>query len=512
MTMISNDSAVEIRHEAKRVRFPRLERGGFMWGLDGKQFLVVLLAVFSTVVMQALFGPGKALLWLLVLAGPVGAWGAISWRGRSLMDRTTVRAEHGARRMTGKTRWAKSEKPVPQGTLALPGQVGARITVHSTRWEHGAMLYDAENRNAIAVLRCEAIGWPLADDDDRDQRAEAFSDQCKSLIRKHVIERIALMARTIPEQETSATQWHEETAAKWGVVDEWGQEVMHDVLDGNHYVNGDGDPLGPESQVLPVHRDTLVVISMSTTKAARLIRANGGGLAGAAQVLASQVTSFKDELKRCGVTEVTWASPAEVADAVRVAMDPSATEILSQQATTGRNEDAFDHGGALFVDDTDPEVLVTNGGAHSTYWIGQWPQTDVKAGFLEPLICEGSYPHVVTTVLTAEPPGMGLTGIERRRAAMESKKDLNARLKRPTSILDEKSEEDLREREEELATGHVDVRVTGYVTVSGADVDEVRVNRDLMERDASRLDVQLLKRQQWASFCAAALPLGWGLR
>lgn len=502
-------SGVNVSPAVRRVRFPRLERGGWMWGLDGIQFWVVMSAVFSVMLVMVIAGAPVALRWC-VIALPVAIFGATSWGGRTLISRTRVLGEHMLRKMRGATTWSASEKPIPAGTLALPGKVGARITVHATVWAHGGLIYDAGTQRASVVLRCEAVGWPMADDDDRDGRAEAFADLCKSLIRRPHIERVAIQARTAPATRTAAVRWNAETVADREAVDAWGQDVMHDVLDGDLFVDAEGQLRGPESQVVPVRRDCLVVISMSVKKSAKVIKSSGGGLTGTAKVLATEVRAFGEELKRCGVTSVEWLTPAQIGDAVRIALDPDATDVLDQAALS-RDEDVFDHGRALLVDDSNPSFLSTSGGMHATFWIGQWPQTEVAAGFLDTLIAEGSYPHCVTTVLTAEPPGIGLAAIERRRMALESKKDFNQRLKRPTSILDQRAEADLAEREEELANGHVNVRCVGYLRVSGRTEEDLELHLQMMHRDASRLDLQLLRRQQWEAFCASSLPLGWGL-
>lgn len=493
----------------RRFRFPRVDRGGWMWGLDGIQFSIVFSAIFSVMAMMMIAGPPAALKWCIV-AVPVAAFGAISWGGRTLISRTRVLGEHMLRRMMGETQWRSGEKTAPAGTLHLPGKVGARITIHATKWAHGAVIYDAATQRASVALRCESVGWPLADDEDRDARADAMSDLCKGLVRRPHIERVWMQARTIPATRHAATAWHTEIVEERDVEDAWGQAVMTDVLDGDRFVGGDGELRGPESQVVPVARDSLVVISMSVKKAGKVVKAAGGGIGGAAQVLAAEVKAFGEDLKRCGVTSVEWLTPAQVGDAVRVALDPGAADVLQRQAEH-RDPDSFEHARALLVDDQDPSKLITSGGAHATWWIGSWPQTDVAAGFLDTLICEGEYPHSVTTIWTAEPAGMALAQIERKRMALESKKDFNSRLKRPTSILDRKAEADLDEREEELATGHVNVRAVGYVRVSGLSEEELELNTQMMLRDSPRLDLQLLTRQQWEAFCASTLPLGWGM-
>lgn len=495
------------QQQVKLVKFPRLERGGFMWGLDGLQFAILIFAVGSVVALLPI-GFGAAMR-QLVIAVPLGVCGVLSWGGRSFISRATVFVAHMRRKMQGKTVWKMTEKPFEAGALPLPGKPGARVTVHGTKWGKGAVLFDAGEQRASVVLRCESVGWPLSD--DRDLRADAFANVCKSLVRRPHIERVAIQARTVPATRAAAVRWHNETAVERSVEDAWGQAQMERVLEGNGFVDGDGNLRGPESRVVPVQRDTLVVISMSVRRAARSIKAAGGGIGGAAQVLAGEVRQFHESLKGCGVSSSEWLTPAQVADAVRVALDPEASDRVQQMAAARTDENDITHAATMLVDDTDPRFVVTSGAHHATYWIGQWPQTEVAAGFLEQLICEGDYPHAVTMVLTPESERKALSRIESQQQALDSKMDLNQRLKRPTSVIDKKAQAELEERAEEIASGHVNVRVCGYVRVSGVDADDLQLNSQTMERDATRLDLQLLKRQQWEAFCASSLPLGWGL-
>src|SRR5699024_1665434 len=193
-----------------------------------------------------------------------------------------------------------------------------------------------------------------------------------------------------------------------------------------------------------------------------------------------------------------------------LALDVDATEILARTVDE-RDQDRFDLGSALLVDDADPEVLVTNGGVHSTFWISEWPHTEVPLGFLQDLICGRQYRSVVTPVCTTEDTGTGFRKTSREVDWMASVFDMNRRLGRRTSILDRRAVPDLKERENELADGHVQLRVVGYVRVSGRDGDELAGHEDRMHAAAPNLDLQRLKHLQWEGIVARSRPVGWGL-
>lgn len=504
----AQEEAANLGGARRRVKFPRHERGGFMWGLQLHQFAVVSFVVLSIVGLIMLQRLGLALLWSCI-AIPIGVVGATTWRGRPLMTRMWYGAKWRTRMALGETRWRTSEAPVHAGSIMLPGDVGARMSVHATKWG-GGIFFDARARRASAVVRCQSQGWDLASDEDRSSRARGFQKLCESIARSTAVERVVTMSRTIPSETTAAVKAHTEVVQKRGVEDPWGENVMASVFSGREFVDAEGKLRGPEDQQVAVSRDVLLVISVSVPKAQRQIKSYGGGLQGAAELIAAEVQQFRENVLECGVTTSEWLTPAQLGDAVRLAIDLDATEVLAR-TDDQRDQDLFDLGSALLVDDSDPEVLVTNGGVHSTFWISEWPRTFVGLGFLDSLICKAQYPCTVTQVFTTEPTGAALRRIAKAFDALESKTELNRRLQRRTSVLDRRAVPELEERENELADGHVSMRVTGYVRVSGRDRDELSVAESQMHAAAPNLDLQRLTHLQWEGFVASSLPIGWGM-
>ena len=259
----------------RKKKWPRHERGGFMWGLRGPQFLVVVLVILSIVGLLMLQQMLMAALWAVV-AIPIGVVGAITWKGRPLMYRLWDKTKKRVRMALGETRWRTSEAPVAAGSLNLPGDVGARLSVHSTKWG-GGLYYDARAQRATAVLKCESQGWDSASDADRSSRGRGFVKVCRLIARSTSVERVATMARTIPSETTAARQAHRQAVRDRKVEDGWGEDVMASVLTGREFVDGEGKLRGPEDQQVAVSRDTLVVISVSVPRAQKQIRPTAAG-------------------------------------------------------------------------------------------------------------------------------------------------------------------------------------------------------------------------------------------
>lgn len=488
---------------------PRLERGGFMWGMDGVEFAIFVSCVMAEMILLAAQQPWVAL-GVAPVAVPLGALAAIRRRNRSLLRRLVTKVKHHVAVALGNTRWRFAEAPVRAGSINLPGEVGARVTVHSTKYQHGAFFFDAKTQRATAVLRCESAGWGLESDGDRTARGRAFQRLLNDMVRRRAVDRVAFMARTIPSETSMAVAAYEEAASRRSREDPWIQDVMDTVHAGDGYVDNEGDPLGPEAATAAVTRDCLVAVSISVPRAYRQIKSYGGSLDGAGQVLNEELKIFKEKLPECGVTSYKWLNAAELSDVVRLAVDPGAVEALARSEDE-RDPDEFSTGVALLIDDEDPKHLVTNGGVHSTFWISEWPQTAVSLGFLEELICRGDYTQTVTEVITAVEPGNGLRQVRKAIQGIESKFSLNDKLGRRTSPLDKRAAADLESREDELADGNVDVRTVGYVRVSAADQDRLEIIEERMNSAATAMDLQKLSGQQWQGFVASSIPVGWGM-
>src|SRR5699024_4405888 len=165
----------------RRVKFPRHERGGFMWGLVLPQFIVVISAILSIVGLIMLQQLSLALMWSLI-AVPVGVVGAITWKGRPLMSRLWSAAKWSARRALGWCGRLTTAAPVAAGAMMLPGVGWVRLSVHATKW-CGGILCDARSQRVTAVLKCESQGWALASDADRSERTQGFAKLCAMVAR-----------------------------------------------------------------------------------------------------------------------------------------------------------------------------------------------------------------------------------------------------------------------------------------------------------------------------------------
>lgn len=150
---------------------------------------------------------------------------------------------------------------------------------------------------------------------------------------------------------------------------------------------------------------------------------------------------------------------------------------------------------------------------HATFWIAEWPRTDVGADFLAPLLLCAEVRRSVSVVMEPVAPLQAARRIEQARTADIADAELRRRGGFLATARRRREEEVLARREAELADGHAQFHFSGYVSVGAADADALEVACGLVEQAAARSGVELRRcygDQVNAFMCC--LPLGRGLR
>jgi hypothetical protein len=149
---------------------------------------------------------------------------------------------------------------------------------------------------------------------------------------------------------------------------------------------------------------------------------------------------------------------------------------------------------------------------HATYWIAEWPRTDVAADFLGPLLLVSDMRRSVSVVMEPVGPLRAARKIEQARTADIADSELRRRGGFLATARRRREEEVLVEREGELADGHASFRFSGYVTVTAPDPDELELACGRMEQMAGQAGLELRRcygDQALAFTCT--LPFGRGL-
>jgi hypothetical protein len=156
--------------------------------------------------------------------------------------------------------------------------------------------------------------------------------------------------------------------------------------------------------------------------------------------------------------------------------------------------------------------LRTDATCHVTYWIAEWPRTDVAADFLGPLLLMSDLRRSVAVVMEPVGPLQAARRIEQARTADIADAELRRRGGFLATARRRREEEVLLQREDEQADGHASFRFSGYVTVTASDTDELEENCGRIEQVAGQCGLELRRcygDQALAFTCT--LPLGRGL-
>jgi hypothetical protein len=472
--------------------FAPVSRSGVVAGMSGRQLALLAVGVGRPVwELVASSDLGAALLALVWWTAPVAVLACGSWKGRSFLERVSVVGLFALRKALGQTRAVvRVGGEQRAGAIAIPGAAGDRLTVLDmvgTVFDGGCFLWDKAAQEATVVLRVTTHGWALAADEQKAARAKGLSDLCQRLAAAEGVVRVVKHSRTYPLPAP--------------VVDRAGEETLVAV---------DAAELADHPAMSALRgRDEVITITVSAALVSGQGDAAGGGVAGLSWVLGDRVGQVLDGLPACGVRtqDAAWWSAAQIRAAVRLAFDPAAAPML---AAAGWQ---LDDGQVLAtVVDERLDHLVTDSGVHRTFWVETWPAIPARAGFLANLVSTGVVCRTFTQMWC---PGSTYSA-ERRllnaEASQASAASVNEKLKRPASVAHTNQGKELRRRRGELEAGYADVRHSGWITLTGADVAELRAGELWLGSTARGLHLKVLRGDQWAAFCTAALPLGIGPR
>jgi hypothetical protein len=156
--------------------------------------------------------------------------------------------------------------------------------------------------------------------------------------------------------------------------------------------------------------------------------------------------------------------------------------------------------------------LRTDGTWHTTYWVSEWPRTDVGPDFLGPLLLPSEIRRAVSLVMEPLGPIEASRKVEQARTADVADAELRRRGGFLATARRRREEEILVHREVELADGHAPYRFSGYVTVSAADPDALEEACGRVEQAAGQAGLELRRCYgDQANTFMCTLPLGRGL-
>jgi hypothetical protein len=152
-----------------------------------------------------------------------------------------------------------------------------------------------------------------------------------------------------------------------------------------------------------------------------------------------------------------------------------------------------------------------DGMVHATFWVAEWPRTEVRSDFLAPLLLSSAR-ATLSVVMEPLGPEAAVRKVEASRTADLADSELRRRSGFVSTARHARESEVLARRETELADGHASFRYSGFITVSAPNEEELVSACDVVLHSAGqcRLSLRRMYGDQ-ASAYTCTLPLGRGL-
>jgi hypothetical protein len=231
------------------------------------------------------------------------------------------------------------------------------------------------------------------------------------------------------------------------------------------------------------------------------------------QVLERAASGVASDLSDAGLSVEGPLGPGEVAEVLRSRVDPEGVRVRRQGRLLGERLGAVqpEAAGPMVLSETFGSLEI-DGTHQAVYVVSEWPRSARRADwFGDVLDWPGTVDRTVTVLHVPEGLSMSLKRIERQLTGLAADEAVAADRGKRVNAFHRRAEAAAQQREEELVSGHGQMKVVGLCVISAAKDEELIDGCDLLERQCRTLgmDVRRLWGRQAAGWAAAA---GIGVR
>ena len=309
------------------------------------------------------------------------------------------------------------------------------------------------------------------------------------------IRRIQWIERTAPAQGDELARWLH--AERDPAIPLRGTPMIESYL----------ELIGTTARVTQEH-EILVAVQVD----ARRVRDRGSGAV--LRALVEETERVAQGLDAAEVRVLGALGPGQLARALRTAFDPFARAELATLEAADPARDGLAEANAWPLGAREAwDYYRSDGAVHATYWIGAWPRVEVSPMFMDALLGRSSTVRTVAVSFEPIPPERSTREVEAAVTRDHADRELRHRFGQSETARQRQAQDATVRRESELAAGHSEVRLAGFVTVSGRDRDDLRRScSEVLEHAArARLELHRLYGQQADGF-TFTLPLCRGLK
>jgi hypothetical protein len=484
-------------------RFGPLERRGILGPVRAGQALVLAVGVLMAVAaLDQAPSAGGALAATTIFAVACGL--ALAPLGRrTVQEWAPTAVSFAVRRLRGRLTFRspvpvigiRRGGPLSHSDLATPAPLrGVRIVEAEYRDHAIGALSERSGRRLTAVLACRVVAFSLLDPEAQERRLARWG-LVLSGAASTAIRRVQWVERTAPAQGDELARW---------------LHAEHDPavpLRGTPMIESYLELIGTTARVTQEH-EILVAVQVDGR------RVRDSGPAAVRRALVEETERVAQGLEAAEVSVLGALSSGQLARALRTAFDPYARTELAALETADPSRDGLAEENAWPLGAREAwDHYRTDGALHATYWIGGWPRVDVSPMFMDALLGRSSIVRTVAVTFDPIPPERSTREVEAAVTRDRADQELRHRFGQSETARQRQAQDATMRRESELAAGHGEVRLSGFITVSGRDPDDLRrACTEVLEHAArARLELHRMYGQQADAF-TFTLPLCRGLK
>jgi hypothetical protein len=327
--------------------------------------------------------------------------------------------------------------------------------------------YDPSDRSLSAVIPIEGEPFALMDEDDRDQMSTQWSALLSALSADRSVFRLKWIHQTTPDVGANYRR---------SVVNTFFDKPSTELVDAQHsYLS-----LCEQLQQDALRSDQYLVISTQISRPlmAKSRGESERGMPSRFDDFAKQVVLLERRLAEMGFRSDGVLAKYGIEQMTQRRFDASHDLIHRSTPWPAALEEHW-------------ESIRTDGLWHATYWIAEWPKSEVPSGFLLPLLLDQSVRRTVTLCMSPLPATRAIRSAEQRRTSSVADADLRKRYGFALSSRVRSQHEAVIRREEELASGHVGFEFSGYVSVSASSLEDLARACEHIEQNCALAHLEL---------------------
>jgi hypothetical protein len=492
----------------RRYRFGPIERRAVFGPLDSTQAIVLgvaaVLALAAFALLGGVAGLGAALLCL------VAAFAAISVpvEGRTAEEWAPAVLRWCSRRLRGTTSYRSSAPrsgtrfaggAEPTHDLSLPAELsGLELLPVPYAGSEVGVMRDAKAGTYTIALAVRGGAFALRDPEEQERALDGWADVLASTARDgSPVRRIQWLEQTSPEPGDDLVAHFQRHRDRAVPLD---SDLVRSYME---LVEG-AAPTSTEHEVL-------IAVQISEKLGGRELRRLGGGVGAACELALREAESLAERLSLAEISVTGLLRPRQYAAHLRDAYDPFGRAGRERLAVTDPAREGVEPAlmGPAAAEESWSHYR-TDSAWHTTWWISSWPRSEVGPMFMAPLLMGSGSLRTVAVTIEPVPYSQAMRRAESAQTAEVVEEVQRSRQGYVTTARTRRRAEAVSRREEELADGHAELRISGWVRASRARREELERAEGPIEHAAAlaRLGLQRAYGEQAPAFANTLLLAG----